>query len=128
MGVVYHRRDPIEHLNQLLKCLQSGGELVIESIVIDCDNLDVLIPEASYAKMKNVWSIPSLKLLVKWVDDAGFKNTRVINTTKTTSEEQRTTEWMQFESLDDFLDQHDKNKTIEGYPAPIRSIVIAEKP
>ena len=128
MGVVYHRRDPIEHLNQLLKCLQSGGELVIESIVIDCDNLDVLIPEASYAKMKNVWSIPSLKLLVKWVDDAGFKNTRVISTTKTTSEEQRITEWMQFESLDDFLDQHDKNKTIEGYPAPIRSIVIAEKP
>ena len=128
MGVVYHRRDPIEHLNQLLKCLQSGGELVIESIVIDCDNLDVLIPEASYAKMKNVWSIPSLKLLVKWVDDAGFKNTRVISTTKTTSEEQRITEWMRFESLDDFLDQHDKNKTIEGYPAPIRSIVIAEKP
>jgi len=127
MGVIYHRRDPTEHLNQLLRCLKLGGELVIESIVIDCNNLDVLIPDTPYAKMKNVWSIPSLKLLVKWINDAGFSNTRVINTTKTTSKEQRVTEWMQFESLDEFLDKHDKDKTIEGYPAPVRSIVVAEK-
>ena len=127
MGVIYHRREPAEHLKQLSKCLKSGGELVIESIVIDGDNLDVLIPKEPYAKMKNVWSIPSLKLLVKWINDAGFKNTRVIDTTKTTPKEQRVTKWMQFESLDDFLDQHDKDKTIEGYPAPIRSIVVSEK-
>ena len=127
MGVIYHRRDPAEHLKQLLRCLKLGGELVIESIVIDCNNLDVLIPDTPYAKMKNVWSIPSLKLLVKWINDAGFSNTRVINTTKTTSKEQRVTEWMQFESLDEFLDKHDKDKTIEGYPAPVRSIVVAEK-
>ena len=128
MGVIYHRREPIEHLRQLLRCLKSGGELVIESIVIDSDNLDVLIPEEPYAKMKNVWAIPSLKLLVKWINDAGFRNTRVIDTTKTTSKEQRVTKWMQFESLNDFLDQNDRDKTIEGYPAPVRSIVISEKP
>jgi len=128
MGVIYHRREPIEFLKQLSRCLKSGGELVIESIVIDSDNLDVLIPEGPYAKMKNVWSIPSLKLLVKWINDAGFRNTRVIDTVKTTSKEQRITKWMQFESLDDFLDQHDRDKTIEGYPAPVRSIVISEKP
>ena len=127
MGVIYHRREPGEHLKQLSRCLKSGGELVIESIVIDSDNLDILIPEEPYAKMKNVWSIPSLKLLVKWINDAGFKNTRVIDTTKTTPKEQRVTKWMQFESLDDFLDQNDKDKTIEGYPAPVRSIVISEK-
>ena len=128
MGVIYHRREPIEFLKQLSRCLKSGGELVIESIVIDSDNLDVLIPEGPYAKMKNVWSIPSLKLLVKWINGAGFRNTRVIDTVKTTSKEQRITKWMQFESLDDFLDQHDRDKTIEGYPAPVRSIVISEKP
>ena len=128
MGVIYHRREPTEHLRQLSRCLKSGGELVIESIVIDSDNLDVLIPEEPYAKMKNVWAIPSLKLLVKWINDAGFKNTRVIDTTKTTSKEQRVTKWMQFESLNDFLDQNDRDKTIEGYPAPVRSIVISEKP
>ena len=128
MGVIYHRREPTEHLRQLLRCLKSGGELVIESIVIDSDNLDVLIPEEPYAKMKNVWAIPSLKLLVKWINDAGFRNTRVIDTTKTTSKEQRVTKWMQFESLNDFLDQNDRDKTIEGSPAPVRSIVVSEKP
>jgi tRNA (mo5U34)-methyltransferase len=126
--VIYHRRDPIEHLNQLSKCLKSGGELIIESLVIDSDNLDVLIPKERYAKMKNVWSIPSLKLLTKWIKNAGFKNTRTIDITKTTIQEQRLTEWMEFESLTDFLNKWDKNKTIEGYPAPIRSVLISEKP
>jgi len=128
MGVIYHRREPIEHLRQLSKCLKSGGEIIIESLVIDSDNLDVLIPKERYAKMKNVWSIPSVKLLVKWINDAGFKNIKIINTTQTTIKEQRITEWMKFESLANFLNQHDINKTIEGYPAPVRTIVISEKP
>jgi tRNA (mo5U34)-methyltransferase len=34
---------------------------------------------------------------------------------------------MQFESLDAALDPDDSTRTIEGYPAPIRSIVIAQK-
>jgi tRNA (mo5U34)-methyltransferase len=96
--------------------------------VIDSHNLDVLIPKERYAKMKNVWMIPSLKLLIKWADDAGLKNIRIINTAKTTLKEQRVTEWMQYESLANFLCQFDRKKTIEGYPAPVRSILIAEKP
>ena len=72
--------------------------------------------------------IPSLKLLVKWADDAGLKNIRIINTAKTTLREQRVTEWMQYESLTNFLCKFDRKKTIEGYPAPVRSILIAEKP
>jgi tRNA (mo5U34)-methyltransferase len=35
---------------------------------------------------------------------------------------------MVFESLSDFLDPKDKNKTIEGYPAPKRAIFLAESP
>ena len=128
MGVIYHRRDPIEHLRQLSKCLKPGGELIIESLVIDSNNLDVLIPKERYAKMKNVWSIPSVKLLVKWINDAGFKDIKIIDTTQTTIKEQRVTEWMKFESLANFLNQHDFNKTIEGYPAPVRTIIISEKP
>ena len=128
MGVIYHRRDPIEHLRQLSKCLKPGGELIIESLVIDSNNLDVLIPKERYAKMKNVWSIPSIKLLVKWINDAGFKDIKIIDTTQTTIKEQRVTEWMKFESLANFLNQHDFNKTIEGYPAPVRTIIISEKP
>jgi tRNA (mo5U34)-methyltransferase len=128
MGVIYHRRDPVEHLNQLMNCLKPGGELVLETLVINSEECETLIPEGRYSKMNNVWSIPSCSLLVKWVEEAGFVNTRIIDVSRTTTEEQRQTDWMNFESLSDFLDKEDKSKTIEGYPAPIRAILLAEKP
>ena len=31
------------------------------------------------------------------------------------------------QSLQDFLDSEDINKTIEGYPAPKRAVIVAEK-
>ena len=127
MGVLYHRRDPIKHLKQISKYIKSGGELIIESLVIDSKEHDILIPQGRYAKMKNVWSIPSLKLLTMWIKNAGYKNIRVINTTKTTENEQRVTDWMEFESLNDFLDPKDKSRTVEGYPSPMRSIIISDK-
>jgi tRNA (mo5U34)-methyltransferase len=34
---------------------------------------------------------------------------------------------MTFQSLADFLDPDDSSKSIEGYPAPRRAILIAEK-
>ena len=46
----------------------------------------------------------------------------------TSTEEQRRTEWMVTESLADFLDPNDPTKTIEGYPAPLRAVLIARKP
>jgi tRNA (mo5U34)-methyltransferase len=128
MGVIYHRRDPIEHITQLMNCLRPGGELVMETLVIDDNKMDVLIPDDRYAKMNNVWSIPNTTTLIEWTEAAGFKNVRIIDVTKTTSDEQRRTKWMQFESLNDFLDKEDKSKTIEGYPAPTRAILLAEKP
>ncbi|MEO1924394.1 MAG: DUF1698 domain-containing protein, partial [Gammaproteobacteria bacterium] len=127
MGVIYHRRDPIEHLEQLRNCLKSGGELVLETLVIDSEQPEDLQPEGRYSKMINVWSIPSCPLLIEWAKAAGFNNVRVIDVTKTTIEEQRKTAWTRFESLIDFLDKDDHNKTIEGYPAPIRAILLAEK-
>jgi len=128
MGVIYHRRDPIEHITQLKNCLRPGGELVLETLVIDDNKMDVLIPDDRYAKMNNVWSIPNTTTLIEWTEAAGFENVRIIDVTKTTSDEQRRTEWMQFESLNDYLDKKDKSKTIEGYPAPTRAILLAEKP
>jgi tRNA (mo5U34)-methyltransferase len=128
MGVIYHRRDPIEHLSRLMDCLKSGGELVLETLVIESDQMEVLIPDGRYAKMNNVWAIPNTNTLINWVKDAGFHHARIIDVSRTSSEEQRLTEWMQFESLTDFLDKQDRNKTIEGYPAPTRAILLAEKP
>jgi len=128
MGVIYHRRDPIDNLSQCLNCLKAGGELVLESLVIDDENMEVLIPDERYAKMKNVWAIPTITTMIKWVEQAGFQNVRIIDVTQTTSYEQRQTDWMIFESLSDFLDKEDRLKTVEGYPAPTRAILLADKP
>jgi tRNA (mo5U34)-methyltransferase len=127
MGVIYHRREPVEHLKQLINCLKSGGELVLETLVIDSEESKALIPNGRYSKMNNVWSIPSCSLLMEWAEEAGFINVRIIDVTKTTQKEQRQTDWMIFESLSDFLDKQDKGKTCEGYPAPTRAILLAEK-
>lgn len=126
MGVLYHRRSPIDHLLELQGCLKTGGELVLETLIIDETDGDVLVPEGRYAKMRNVWFIPSIKMLTRWLQRTGYKNIRVVDVNVTSVEEQRSTEWMHFDSLSTFLDPEDSSKTIEGDPAPRRAVVIAE--
>lgn len=128
MGVLYHRRSPIDHLLQLKAQLCDGGELILETLVIEGDEHQVLVPGDRYAKMRNVWFIPSSAALVNWLAKCGFENIRVVNEGVTDLGEQRRTQWMRNESLADFLDPEDSSKTIEGYPAPIRTIIIANKP
>lgn len=128
MGVLYHRRSPIDHLMQLWDWLQPGGELVLETLVIEGIQGQSLMPEKRYAKMRNVWFIPACETLAQWLKRCNFENIRCIDVSKTTMEEQRTTEWMQFESLADFLDPDDPEKTVEGYPSPRRALFIANKP
>ncbi|WP_455219931.1 tRNA 5-methoxyuridine(34)/uridine 5-oxyacetic acid(34) synthase CmoB, partial [Kaarinaea lacus] len=122
MGVLYHRRSPIDHLSHMWDLLQWEGELVLETLVIDGDEGQVLTPERRYAKMRNVWFIPSCDTLSLWLRRCNFENIRCVDVTQTTVEEQRVTHWMHFESLADFLDPDDYNKTVEGYPAPRRAI------
>jgi len=125
MGVMYHRRSPFDHLFNLRSFMKDGGELILETLVIDGRLGKILVPEDRYAKMRNVWFIPTCLTLESWLKRAGFKNIRLINVNKTTIKEQRSTPWMQYESLRDFLDPSDNKKTIEGYPAPKRAIVMA---
>ncbi len=128
MGVLYHRRLPIEHLVQLHSFLRSEGQLVLETLVIDGPGGKVLQPKNRYAKMRNVWFIPSLPTLEQWLEEAGFVNVQRIDITRTTPLEQRRTPWMPFESLSDFLDKENPLRTVEGYPAPLRAIFTAKKP
>ncbi len=128
MGVLYHRKSPIDHIYQLRGLLRSGGELVLETIVIDESEGDLLFPENRYQQMRNVWFLPSVPQLELWLRRCGFKNVRTVSVESTTIEEQRTTEWMPFDSLEKFLDPEDHSKTIEGYPAPKRAVVIANAP
>ncbi|MBU2925724.1 tRNA 5-methoxyuridine(34)/uridine 5-oxyacetic acid(34) synthase CmoB [Colwellia sp. 4_MG-2023] len=125
MGVLYHRRSPIDFLYQLKSQLVKGGELVLETLIVDGDENTVLVPGERYAKMRNVWFLPSAKAMCAWLERCGFSNIRVVNTDITALDEQRKTEWIDTESLSDFLDPEDNSKTIEGYPAPQRAIFIA---
>lgn len=127
MGVLYHRKSPFEFLAQLKNQLKPGGELILETLVIDGDEDTVLVPGERYAQMRNVWFIPSVKALEHWLARTGFKNIRCVDEDVTSLEEQRATEWMTNHSLKDFLDPQDTSKTIEGYPAPKRATLIANK-
>lgn len=128
MGVLYHRRDPLEHLHRLAPYLRPDGELVLETLVIEGGPGDVVVPEKRYAKMKNVWAVPSVPTVEDWLEQAGYRDIRCIDVSPTTSTEQRRTLWMRFESLADFLDPHDPGRTVEGYPAPIRAVFVARPP
>lgn len=123
MGVLYHRRQPEQHLVGLRGCLKAGGELVLETLVIEGDDERILVPDTTYAKMSNVWSIPSESALMKMLQSAGFTNTQTISITCTGPSEQRRTDWMVGQSLSDFLDPDNSDLTIEGYPRPRRIIV-----
>lgn len=128
MGVLYHRRSPLDHLLQLKNQLVSGGELVLETLVIEGDVNQVLVPGERYAQMRNVFFIPSAEALKSWLEKSGFVDVRIVDFALTTTEEQRRTDWMTSESLAEFLDPDDPSKTVEGYPAPLRAVLVATKP
>ena len=127
MGVLYHQRQPAEHLTQLRELLVPRGELVLETLIIPGAGIETLVPDSRYARMRNVWHLPTEAQLVDWVSEAGFDAVRVADVADTTIDEQRTTEWMPFESLREALMPGNPSITIEGYPSPRRIVVIATK-
>ena len=127
MGVLYHRRDPLEHLARLRAHVRRGGDLVVETLVVADGSTEVLMPRERYARMRNVWQIPSPARLLGWLADTGFADARIVDVTATTIDEQRPTAWMRGESLVHALDPGDATRTVEGHPAPVRAIAIARK-
>lgn len=125
MGVLYHQRSPIEHLRQLRATLRRGGQLVLETIFIPGEESYARTPAGRYARMKNVWLLPTLAELTTWLRRTGFRNVEIADISVTTTREQRSTEWMTFESLADALDPQDSTLTVEGWPAPHRVVVTA---
>ncbi len=124
LGVLYHRREPLTHLKELIGCLRPGGQLVLETLVhTDADH--VLVPEGRYAQMRNVWAVAGTNRVLDWMREAGLHDARLVDETPTTTDEQRATEWMTFQSLADFLDPNDHTLTREGHPAPRRAIFTA---
>jgi len=125
MGVLYHRRSPLDFLQQLKTLLAPGGELVLETLVVPGGEQTVLVPAERYARMSNVWMIPSVAALSCWLTRIGFADVRLVELTPTRSDEQRSTRWMDGESLAESLDLQNPELTCEGYPAPCRAVLLA---
>ncbi len=128
MGVLYHQRSPIEHLRQLRTTLRRGGQLVLETIFVPGEESYACTPADRYARMRNVWLLPTIAELTTWMRRSGYRDIAVVDTSITSVEEQRSTEWMSFESLREALDLDDASRTVEGWPSPRRVVVTATNP
>ena len=128
MGVLYHQRSPIDHLKHLKTTLRSGGQLVLETIFVPGEESYACTPKDRYARMRNVWLLPTIAELTTWMRRTGYQDIEIIDKSVTTTDEQRSTEWMPFESLREALDPDDPSKTVEGWPAPRRVVVTAISP
>lgn len=128
MGVLYHQRSPIDHLRQLKSTLRPGGQLVLETLYVPGEESYARTPPGRYARMRNVWLLPTIAELQTWLSRTGFEAVDIIDQSLTTTSEQRSTEWMQFESLAEALDPDDPTRTVEGWPAPRRVMAIAKVP
>ena len=125
MGMLYHRRSPLDTLAHIHGLMVPGGQLVLETLVLEGNQTVALFPEKRYAKMNNIFFIPTVACLTHWLRRSGFDPIRCVDVSPTTAKEQRRTDWVDTESLTDFLDPDDPGKTVEGYPAPVRAMVTA---
>ena len=128
MGVLYHQRSPLDHLRQLRETLRPGGQLVLETIYVPGEESFACTPADRYARMRNVWLLPTVAELHTWLQRTGFVDVAVVDQSLTTTDEQRSTEWMTFESLREALQPGDPERTVEGWPAPRRVIIVANSP
>ncbi len=126
MGVVYHRREPQAHAAALFQHTRRGGQVVLESLVVEAP--EPLTPTGRYARMRNVRIVPTTGVMGRWLETAGFEDPRLVDVTVTTTDEQRSTEWMRSQSLADALDPRRPGLTTEGHPAPARAVFVARKP
>jgi tRNA (mo5U34)-methyltransferase len=127
LGVLYHRSDPVMMLKSLYKGLEKEGEVFLDTFYIEGEGEFALCPKSTYSKIPNIYFVPTIKALHNWCKRAGFSTFEVLETSVTTSDEQRKTEWIEGQSLEDFLDPSDASKTVEGYPAPKRVYVRITK-
>ena len=111
---------------------------MLETLVIDAkhypDDINshdpygsALVPEGRYAKMRNVWCVPTVDYVQNMLQNVcAPKSIDLCDVSYTSIDEQRSTDWMTFHSLSDFLN-HDQSKTCEGLPPPLRALWIVQK-
>ncbi|NOX26142.1 MAG: tRNA 5-methoxyuridine(34)/uridine 5-oxyacetic acid(34) synthase CmoB [Deltaproteobacteria bacterium] len=127
MGIIYHRASPVEMLRQIRAALKPGGLLIVESQAIPGDEPVALFPESRYAKVPGTYFIPTAACLQNWLKRTGFSAIELFDSHPMSDLEQRRTDWMTFESYNDFIDPENPRLTVEGYPAPLRVYLRASK-
>ncbi len=127
LGILYHHTDPVGLLRKLRSALAPGGEIVIDCQGIAGELPVSLSPRGRYAKARGIWFLPTRSCLEHWMARAGFQNLRCFFSEPLSVEEQRRTAWADIDSLQEFLDPTDLEKTIEGYPAPWRHYIVAAR-
>ncbi len=127
LGVLYHRSDPVMMLKQLFRALDTEGEVILDTFYIQGEAEIALTPKSSYSKIPNIYFVPTIPALKNWSFRAGFSSFEVLETRVTDASEQRKTQWIEGESLENFLDPSDASKTVEGYDAPARVYVRLTK-
>jgi len=128
MGILYHRSSPIDTLRGIREAMKPGATLIVESQGIPGDEPVALFPEKRYAKVPGTYFVPTSACLANWLSRAGYGEVEIFHSHPMSSEEQRQTEWMEFESYADFIDKQNPTLTVEGYPAPIRVFFKALNP
>lgn len=126
LGVLYHRPNPINTLKNLYQSLSDGGELILDTLIYESEQEVCLTPAKSYAKMSNVYFIPSIATLKGWCERAKFATFEILDIKHTNLCEQRQSEWIDSQSLASFLNET-QTLTIEGYQAPIRGYFKVKK-
>ena len=145
LGVLYHRSDVFATLKSLANALDFGGVAFVDTLIVEIEDIlqlngvdksimcalhnngqlanieFVLSPKKTYAKMRNVFFVPSMSAFLGWCERCGFVDVEVLGIVPTTTEEQRKTKWITSLSLESFLDKNDSTRTNEGYPAPKRA-------
>ena len=127
MGIIYHRRNPLQTMETLAQAMRPGGTLILESSGIPGDEPYCLFPEGRYMQAPGYWFLPTASALVNMLNRSGFHKVEVFDNFKLETHEQRQTDWAVFYSLEQFLDPDDPSKTTEGYPAPTRIYIRAVK-
>lgn len=127
MGIIYHRRNPIQTLMDINKSMKKGGTVILEVSGIDGDEPYCLFPEDRYMKARGYWFLPTWKTMENMLNKTNFTEIETFDKFPLDFHEQRKTDWSRWESLEDFLDPEDPKKTVEGYPAPHRIYIKAVK-
>ncbi len=121
LGVLYHRKEPLQTLKQLKSILAPNGIVLLETLILQDSNATCLCPYPNYAKMPNVFYIFSPQALQNLALHAGFKSCEILSYSYTDNTEQRSTDFIDKKSLGDYLSP---TQTIEGYPPACRGIFV----